>query len=222
MFPIFHRNACDLTIQKSFKINGSQSQEHIFGRFPFKGLKIVPDNELPEDEHLSTAWNSIVEPQGDILPLLFNPSHPEKMVEHLAIPSIDFPGYWSLSGKSGLFFENICCANTNMARNVYFYGLTDDEVKVLRYRTNLNKKFILRETIFDYMMSRGAFIAPIDSNDPPDEETATSDDDDDDDVKPPAKKAKTSGYSHPGQEWLHRYTSENEDSDTINALFKFA
>ena len=219
--PIFLRGSHDATIQKNFKLETSLSNEYIFGRFPYKTNKIVTENECPEEEHLSTTWNCIVEPHGDTLPLLLYPSHPENMVEHLAIPSIDFPGYWSLSGKSGLFFESLSCVSKTMIRKSYFYGLTDNEVAVLRHRTNLNKKFAHREIIFQYMMDQGYYIAPNENTDPPLAEEIVSinvdDEDDDHDEKPSAKKMKPSLF-HPGKSWVDQYISDNEDLDHDNTL----
>jgi hypothetical protein len=220
MVPVFHHNAHDSTIQMSFKIKSSHSNDHIFGRFPFKAEKLVNENEFPEEEHLSTMWNCIVEPHGDILPLLLSPAHPDKMINHHAIPAIDFPGYWVLSGKSGVFFEYMCCVNSTNIQTMYFYGLTDNEIKVLRHRTELNKKFI----IFNYMMDKGTYIALSNHPNPPSDEEAINDVNDEDDTKPPAKKVKpTPTVSHPGEPtWYHHYLSDNnEDSEYDNSYIIF-
>lgn len=209
---MFNQSPHDCMIQKSFKIQKAHFQESILGRFPFKALKITDEeNKYPEDEHLSTMWNDIVEPQGNFLPILLSTAHPEMIMEHFAIPSIDYPGYWLLSGTSGLFFESICCNDGSNSREIYFYGLTDDEVRVLHRRTELNKKFIQREMIFNYVMDRGAVIKRNGDIIPPaDEEVIIVDSNDNDDEEPQAKKPKSS-FPHPGQSWP--YNSDDEDSD---------
>lgn len=215
MTPFFyHIYSHDSLIQKAFKIHAALPHEFIFGRVAFKGLRMASVNDFPANEHLCTAWNYIVEPEGDPLPLLLNPSYPDIMAEHLATPSVDYPGYWTLSGKSGLFFDNVCCVDHDRPRDIYFYGLTDDEMMVLHHRTQLNKKYAQRDIIFDYMTDvLGAHINTGRDDPSHGEKESVISDADEDDSKPPASKKMKSDFSHPAQGWLHHYTSDYEDSD---------